>query len=63
MEQRQLIDLLNDMSLEEKAGQLFQVTGDWFDGMEAGSSAIIRIIHPSHTLVLLLKVLCCISHT
>ena len=35
MEQRQLIDLLNDMSLEEKAGQLFQVTGDWFDGMEA----------------------------
>ena len=28
-----------------------------------GSSAIIRIIHPSHTLVLLLKVLCCISHT
>ena len=34
MEQRQLIDLLNDMSLEEKAGQLFQVTGDWFDGME-----------------------------
>ena len=35
MEQRQLIDLLNDMSLEEKAGQLFQVTGDWFDGTEA----------------------------
>ena len=32
MEQKQLIDLLNDMSLEEKAGQLFQVTGDWFDG-------------------------------
>ena len=30
---------------------------------ERGSSAIIRIIHPSHTLVLLLKVLCCISHT
>lgn len=29
----------------------------------SGSSAIIRIIHPSHTLVLLLKVLCCISHT
>ena len=28
MEQRQLIDLLNDMSLEEKAGQLFQVSGD-----------------------------------
>lgn len=28
-----------------------------------GSSAIIRIIQPSHTLVLLLKVLCCISHT
>lgn len=28
-----------------------------------GSSAIIRIIHPSHTLVLLLKVLCYISHT
>ena len=32
-------------------------------GSFAGSSAIIRIIHPSHTLVLLLKVLCCISHT
>ncbi len=28
-----------------------------------GSSAIIRVIQPSHTLVLLLKVLCCISHT
>lgn len=33
------------------------------DGSHSGSSAIIRIIHPSHTLVLLLKVLCCISHT
>ena len=32
-------------------------------GQLPGSSAIIRIIHPSHTLVLLLKVLCCISHT
>ena len=31
--------------------------------VQMGSSAIIRIIHPSHTLVLLLKVLCCISHT
>lgn len=31
--------------------------------VKTGSSAIIRIIHPSHTLVLLLKVLCCISHT
>ena len=33
------------------------------EGQPFGSSAIIRIIHPSHTLVLLLKVLCCISHT
>lgn len=30
---------------------------------ELGSSAIIRIIQPWHTLVLLLKVLCYISHT
>lgn len=30
MEQRELIELLNDMSLEEKIGQLLQVTGDFF---------------------------------
>lgn len=35
----------------------------WKGGIVAGSSAIIRVIQPSHTLVLLLKVLCCISHT
>ena len=39
------------------------VTSTGIGGPSAGSSAIIRIIHPSHTLVLLLKVLCCISHT
>ena len=32
-------------------------------GTYKGSSAIIRVIQPSHTLVLLLKVLCCIFHT
>lgn len=36
MERKQLIELLKDMSLEEKVGQLFLVTGDWFSDMAEG---------------------------
>ena len=32
MKEEQLIELLNDMSVEEKIGQLLQLTGNFFDG-------------------------------
>ena len=50
---------LDDIAL---AACVFHLSSALFPGIQ-GSSAIIRIIQPSHALVLLLKVLCCISHT
>lgn len=58
------IEKLADYEDLEEQGLLVRLpckVGD--DVYIIGSSAIIRVIQPSHTLVLLLKVLCCISHT